>query len=44
VFENVVLGRISGSKREEVAGDWRSLLSEELYNLYASPHVVRMIK
>jgi len=29
---------------KEVAGDWRRLHSEELYNLYVSPHIIRMIK
>jgi hypothetical protein len=44
VFENRVLRRIFGPKREEVAGDWRRLHSEELHNLYASPNIVRVIK
>jgi hypothetical protein len=33
-----------GSKMKEVAGDWRRLHSEELYNLYVSPHIIRMVK
>jgi hypothetical protein len=44
VFENRVLRRIFGSKREEVAGGWRTLHNEELHNLYASPNIVRVIK
>jgi hypothetical protein len=44
VFENRTLRRIFGSKREEVAGSWRRLHSEELHNLYASLNVVRVTK
>jgi hypothetical protein len=44
VFENRVLSRIFGAKREQVAGGWRKLHNEELHNLYASPNIVRMIK
>jgi hypothetical protein len=44
VFENRVLRRISGPKRNEVIGDWRKLHNEELHNLYSSPGIVRMIK
>jgi hypothetical protein len=44
VFENRVLRRIFGPKREEVAGDWRRLHNEELHNLYASPDIARVIK
>jgi hypothetical protein len=36
MFENRVLKRIFGPKRAEVAGGWRQLYNEELYNLYAS--------
>jgi hypothetical protein len=43
VFENRVLRRIFGPKREEVAGGWRTLHNEELHNLYASPNIVRVI-
>jgi hypothetical protein len=39
-----VLRRIFGPKREEVAGGWRRLHSEELRNLYASPNVIRVMK
>jgi hypothetical protein len=42
VFENRVLRRIFGPKRDEVMGDWRKLHNEELHNLYSSPN--RMIK
>jgi hypothetical protein len=44
VFENRVLRRIFCPKREEVAGDWRKLHNEELYNLYSSPNIIRIIK
>jgi hypothetical protein len=37
VFENRVLRRIFGPKRDEVTGEWRKLHSEELHNLYSSP-------
>jgi hypothetical protein len=36
VFENRVLGRIFGLKKEDVAGGWRTLHNEELHNLYGS--------
>jgi hypothetical protein len=41
VFENRVLRRIFGSKRDEVKGGWRKLHNEELHNLYPSPHIIR---
>jgi hypothetical protein len=44
VFENRVLRRILGPKRDEVTGDWRKLHDEELHNLYSSPNIIRMIK
>jgi hypothetical protein len=44
VFENRVLRRIFGSKRDEVAGGWRKLHNEELHDLYSSPSIIRMIK
>jgi hypothetical protein len=44
VFENRVLRRIFGLKRDEVTADWRKLHNEELHNLYSSPSVIRMIK
>jgi hypothetical protein len=43
VFENRVLRRIFGPKRDEVTG-WRKLHNEELHNLYSSPSIIRMIK
>jgi hypothetical protein len=44
VFENRVLRRIFGSKRDDVTGGWRKLHNEELHNLYSSPSTIRMIK
>jgi hypothetical protein len=44
VFENRVLRRIFGPKREEVTEEWRKLHNEELRNLYSSPSIIRMIK
>jgi hypothetical protein len=44
VFENRVLRRIFGPKRDEVTGDWRKLHNEELHNLYFSPNIIRIIK
>jgi hypothetical protein len=44
VFENRVLRGIFGPKREEGAGDWRRQYNEELYNLYASSNIIRVIK
>jgi hypothetical protein len=44
VFENKVLRRIFGPKRDEVTGEWRKLHSEELHNLYSSPDITRQIK
>ena len=44
VFENMVLRRISGPRRDEVTGQWRRLHKEELNDLYSSPSIVRMIK
>jgi hypothetical protein len=44
VFENRVLRRIFGPKRDEVTGDWRKLHNEELHTLYFSPNIIRMIK
>jgi hypothetical protein len=41
-FENRVLRRIFGPRRDEVIGGWRNLYNEELHNLYSSPN--RMIK
>jgi hypothetical protein len=44
VFENRVLRRIFGPKRDEVTGEWSKLHSEELHNLYSSPDIIRLIK
>jgi hypothetical protein len=44
VFENRVLRRIFGLKRDGVTGGWRKLHNEELHNLYSSPSIIRIIK
>jgi hypothetical protein len=43
VFENRVLRRIFGPKREE-DGSWRKLHNDELHSLYSSPNIARVIK
>jgi len=44
VFENMVLRRIFGPRRDEVKGEWRRFHNEELNDLYFSPFIVRVIK
>jgi hypothetical protein len=44
VFENKVLRRIFGPKRDEVTGEWRRLHNKELYALESSPDIIRVIK
>jgi len=44
VFENRVLRRIFGPKRNEVTGEWRKLHNEELNDLHSSPSIVRVMK
>jgi hypothetical protein len=44
VFEDRVLRRIFGPKRNEVTGEWRKLHNEELHGLYSSPSIIRIIK
>jgi hypothetical protein len=44
VFENRVLRRIFGPKRDEVTRGWRKLYNEELHGLYSSPSIIRLIK
>jgi hypothetical protein len=44
VFENRVLRRIFGPKRDEVTGEWRKLHNEKLHDLYSSPSIIRIIK
>jgi len=43
VFENMVLRRIFGPRRDEVTVEWRRLHNEELNDLYSSPNIVRVI-
>jgi hypothetical protein len=43
VFENKVLRRIFGPKKDELTGGWRKLYNEELHNLYTSQSIIRMI-
>jgi hypothetical protein len=44
VFEDRVLRRIFGPKRNEVTEDWRKLHNEKLHNLYSSPNIIGMMK
>jgi hypothetical protein len=44
VFENKMLRRVFGPKRDEVTGEWRKLHNEELNDLYFLPIIVRVVK
>jgi hypothetical protein len=44
VFENRVLRKLFGPKRDEVTGEWRKLHNEELSDLYALPNILRVVK
>ena len=44
VFENRVLRRVFGPKRDEVTEEWRKLHNEELSDLYSLPNIVRVVK
>jgi hypothetical protein len=44
VFENRVLRRVFGPKRDEMTGAWRKLHNEELNDLYSLPNIVRVVK
>jgi len=44
VFENMVLRRIFGHRRDEVTGEWMRLHNEEVNDLYCLPNIVRVIK
>jgi hypothetical protein len=44
VFENRVMRRIFGPKKDEVIGEWRNMRNAELHDLYSSPSIIRIIK
>ena len=44
VFENRLLRRVFGPKRDEVTGEWRKLRNEELSDLYSLPNILRVVK
>jgi hypothetical protein len=44
VFENRVLRRIFGPKRDEVMGEWRKLHNQKLCDMYSSPSIIRIMK
>ena len=44
MFENRLLRRVFGSKRDEVTGEWRKLYNEEHRDLYSLPNIVRVVK
>ena len=44
VFENRMLMKVFGPKRDEVTGEWRKLHNEELNDLYSLPSIVRVVK
>jgi hypothetical protein len=44
MFENRVLRRIFGPKKDEVTGERRKLHNEELYDLYSCPSIIKIIK
>ena len=44
MFENRVLRRVFGPKRDEVTGEWRKLNNEDLKDLYSLPSIVRVVK
>jgi hypothetical protein len=44
VFENRMLRRVFGPKRDEVTGEWRKLHNKELHDLYSLPNIVRVVK
>jgi hypothetical protein len=44
VFENRMLRRVFGTKRDEVTGEWRKLHNEQIRDLYSSPSIIIMMK
>ena len=44
MFENRLLKRIFGPKRDEVTGEWKKLHNEDLHDMYSSPNIIRLNK
>ena len=44
MFENKLLRKIFGAKRDVITGEWRKLLNTELHALYSSPNIIRNLK
>ena len=44
MFENMIVRKVFGPKRDEITGEWRRLHNEELHDLYSSTNVIRVIK
>ena len=44
MFENEVLRKIFGAKKDEITGEWRKLRNAELHALYSSPNIIRSLK
>jgi len=44
VFENRLLRRVFGPKRDEVTGEWRKLRNERLYGVFSFPDIIRVMK
>jgi len=44
VFENMVLRKVFGPKRDEVTGEWRKMHNEELNDMYSLPNIVQVVK
>ena len=44
MFENKVVRKIFGAKRDEITGEWRQLHNDEIHALYSSPNIIRKLK